>query len=198
PVVPFLCIAAGWATVAAVRAVAARVAADTVVARRIREAATVVVALVIVFPTAVKTVRLDRVLARTDTRVLAARALFDLIPPRSLVYHSGGEYGHVPFDLEGRQLDAVICTYDEAARRFTPYVPDWIILQRSPLVLYSDVPPDVEHIVRERDVLARSIAAESEARSGRIYDQQDAFFLPLDGFDGIERPGPAFEIYRRR
>jgi hypothetical protein len=31
-----------------------------------------------------------------------------------------------------------------------------------------------------------------------VYDQQDAFFLPLSGFSGIGRPGPNISIYRRR
>jgi hypothetical protein len=35
-------------------------------------------------------------------------------------------------------------------------------------------------------------------RSDRGYDQQDAFFLPLEGLTGIERPGPNFEVYRLR
>ena len=29
------------------------------------------------------------------------------------------------------------------------------------------------------------------------YDQQDAFFVPYDGFDGVTRPGPNFTVYKR-
>jgi hypothetical protein len=32
----------------------------------------------------------------------------------------------------------------------------------------------------------------------RLYDQQDAFFLPLTGLSGLIRPGPSFELYKRR
>ena len=31
-----------------------------------------------------------------------------------------------------------------------------------------------------------------------VYDEQDAFFAPLDGFDHLSRPGPAFEVFQRR
>jgi len=30
-----------------------------------------------------------------------------------------------------------------------------------------------------------------------VYDRQDAFFLPIAGFDPIVRPGPTFRIYQR-
>jgi hypothetical protein len=31
-----------------------------------------------------------------------------------------------------------------------------------------------------------------------VYDQQDAFYVPFDGFDGVARPGPNLSIYERR
>ena len=31
----------------------------------------------------------------------------------------------------------------------------------------------------------------------RVYDRQDAFFVPFAGFSGVERPGPNFTLYRR-
>jgi hypothetical protein len=30
----------------------------------------------------------------------------------------------------------------------------------------------------------------------RVYDPQDAFFMPLAGFDGVRRPGPNFYLYK--
>jgi hypothetical protein len=64
-------------------------------------------------------------------------------------------------------------------------------------VLYSEVPDGVARLVHERYDLAAAFMA-SPPHAGRIYDQQDAFFLPLEGLAGIERPGPNFEIYRLR
>jgi len=31
----------------------------------------------------------------------------------------------------------------------------------------------------------------------RVYDMQDAFFLPIAGFRGVQRPGPTVWIFRR-
>ena len=35
-------------------------------------------------------------------------------------------------------------------------------------------------------------------RTDRVYDQQDAFYLPLAGLNGIRCRGPAFELFRKR
>ena len=76
-------------------------------------------------------------------------------------------------------------------------VPQWIIVQRSPLIHYSRIPAAIERLVRDRYELVRAYPVSADGVD-RLYDQQDAFFLPLDGLAGIERPGPSFEIYRLR
>ncbi|MCX6553273.1 MAG: hypothetical protein NTY02_20090, partial [Acidobacteria bacterium] len=53
--------------------------------------------------------------------------------------------------------------------------------------------------LRAHYALLTSVAAFSPEQPGRrrVYDRQDAFYLPLDGFDGIDRPGPNLLIYVR-
>jgi len=72
-----------------------------------------------------------------------------------------------------------------------------LILQRSPLILYSPIPDDVERLVREQYELIRHFAVATDSAT-RIYDQQDALFLPLAGLAGVERIGPTLDIYRLR
>jgi hypothetical protein len=193
PVLPFLCIGAAWLVVAAVRAIVpTRLLAA-------RSGAIAIVACALVWPSARNVVLLDRLFTRTDNRLLAARTLVGIIPPGSLVYHSGGMYGHIAFDVQGVELTVNECEYDEATGRFTPSgtLPDWIILQRSPLAAYSYVPAGVERLVGQQYDLVRTfIAAAPDPRA--TYDQQDAFFLPLTGLDRVKRPGPDFEVYRLR
>ena len=186
PVLPFLCITAGWLTVAAVRAVLS--ARD----QKVRSWATAAVALAIVAPSARDVVLLDRLLTRRDNRVVVARELPGLIPQGSLVYHSGETYGRIPFNLSDPPLKVDLCDFDEATGQFTRggRLPDWVILQRSPLVLYSRVPEGVQRIVDERYERVREFAVARDSRP-RFYDQQDALFLPLNGLGGIERMGPA-------
>jgi hypothetical protein len=188
PIVPFFCLAAAWLVVTVVRAT---VPASAPAVRRVAIAG---VALLAVAPPALKVVQVDRLLARTDNRVIVSEALASMIPPGSSVYHSGEPYGHVYWPpglgLHEWFYDASSGTFGDGAR-----VPQWIVLQRSPLIHYSRVPATVELLVRDRYELMRVFPVTAD-RSDRLYDQQDAFFLPLGSLAGIERPGPSFEVYR--
>jgi hypothetical protein len=97
--------------------------------------------------------------------------------------------------IDGREI-ARVSRYDERGG-FDSGDPDWILVQRSPLVLYSSVPQPVERTLMERYELVRTFPTGGEGLD-RVYDQQDAFFLPLGGLGGVARPGPAFELYRKR
>jgi len=192
PVLPFLCIAAACLTVSAVNKIL-----ETQPRRR--GWAIAVAACVIVAPSAVNVRRLDRILVRPDNRMVVATALPGIIPAGSVVYHSGEQYGQVPFYMTNPPLGLKLIGYDAAANRFAAdgSLPAWIILQRSPLTLYSPIPEGVERIVRDQYELIRHFAVGTEAAT-RVYDQQDALFLPLAGLAGIERLGPTFDIYRLR
>ena len=191
PVVPFLCLAAAWFVVWAAQQLSER-------RPQWRDGVIAVAAVLMVIPTARNTVLFDRLMSRTDNRVIVSRELARIIPAGSTFYQSGESYGQVPLSLNGVVVDVHERTFDRNADRFDPTEPEWVLLQRSPLRLYSSVPETVERIVGERYELRRSFLT-GDTRSGeRFYDQQDAFFLPLSGLDGLDRPGPSFELYRRR
>lgn len=193
PNVPFLCIAAAWLVSTLVRASGGST-------RRTAVAwITAALAVALVAPSALDVWRLDRILGRPDTRVVAAETLPSLITPWSLVYQSGEGYGRVPFELSRPPLAVDESTFDETTNTFTPdgTLPAWIILPRSPLVVYSHVPEGVERIVRARYDLVLRIPAATDDHP-RVYDQQDALFLPLSDLSGIDRLGPSFEVYRLR
>ena len=189
PVLPFLCLAAAWAVVAGVRALS--ISATPAVRRALITAA----AIAVVAPSAYKIVFLDHLLLTTDNRVVVARALTRLLPPNSILYQSGEKYGYVPLTIDGREI-ARTTQYDIDAGRFESEQPDWILLQRSPLVLYSPVPPHLDRLVTEHYSLVETFPV-SENMTGVVYDQQDAFYLPLTGLHRITRPGPAFELYKK-
>jgi hypothetical protein len=192
PVVPFLCLAAAWLTVEAVRRL------TPAVSPRVRDAVIAAVSLALVAPTAYNTILLDRLFATRDNREVTGRALLPLLTPGSVIYQTGERYGHVPLAFAHRRADARAARYDAASGRFRPREPDWILVQRSPLVLYSSMPRSLEQILRDRYVLVRGFPTESRTDVTRVYDQQDAFYIPLAGLEGLRRPGPAFELYARR
>jgi hypothetical protein len=193
PNVPFLCIAAAWLISTIVKTTVPSSRRTTV------GWTTGALAVALVAPSALDVWRLDRIFVRTDTRVLAARTLPSLITPWSLVYQSGEAYGHVPFDVSRPPLVVDECTFDETRNEFAPdgQLPAWIILPRSPLLVYSRVPEGVERIVKARYDLALQIPATTDDHP-RVYDQQDALFLPLSDLSGVYRLGPSFEVYRLR
>lgn len=197
PVIPFLCLAAAWTVATGVRLVA-RSEADAP-ASRSPSIAIAVTALLFVTPTAWSTIQLDRLLSRTDNRVIVAHALADVMPGGDLIYQSGSSYGRVPLGIDGRGAELPEATFDADSGAFAPAEPAWILVQRSPLVMYSRVPETLERVLRDRYRLLTAFPTDATAGNvDRLYDQQDAFYLPLAGFSGLRRPGPAFELYQRR
>jgi len=93
--------------------------------------------------------------------------------------------------------------YDEARSGFVVTdghaadPPDVMVLQDSPLG-YSSTPDPISQIAARDYSLEQSIHAVDPAFPGLAYDRDDAFFVPLAGFDGVTRPGPNFSIYVRR
>lgn len=192
PLLPFLCLSAAWTSVEVARAVV-----RTTNLGRVPLAASGLAILVAAAP-AWASIQNDRLLATTDNRIVVARALPDIIPPGATFYQSGEAYGHVPMGTEGHELAVRQVAFDMGAGQFTPGAPEWVLIQRSPLSYYSAVPDALEQILTREYSRQRDFPTGAGLGDGRIYDQQDAFYLPLSGFDGITRPGPSFELYRRR
>jgi hypothetical protein len=196
PEIPFLCLTAGFF----VAGIAGRMERRGSPARTATFAAALSV--VIVASTVWKTVALDRLLARADSRVLAAAWLDEHLADRSSVYVSGARYGMPDLSQHGRPTRYAIWQFDESRGGFdapsgpTGDWPQWIVLQESPLTMYSGTASAVQAGLSKYDrrVTFRAV----DTRQWHVYDQQDAFFLPLAGFSGVGRPGPNLSIYERK
>jgi hypothetical protein len=190
PITPFLCLTAARLLT---------VAADRVNAKPGRAARAALLALpaaAIVLPSAISVWKFDRIMARPDNRVVVVRWFADNVPAGSSVLQSGSPYGYV--QLDNRQY--VLWTWDRIRRRFMVNGrnptgrPDWILVQESPLP--STTQDVVLEYLKEDYQFAWQFTALS-MKSEHIYDQQDAFFVPFAGFDGVTRPGPNFSLYKR-
>ena len=194
PVLPFLCIFAAY-LVDAVADVAARLG-------HVRQSvAAAAIGLIVIAPSAWSVVQFDTLLAREDSRVVAARWIESNVPRGASIFVTGNAYGHPP--LEDRNdpkyrliaFDYRANNFIEGRVRFLDE-PDWIVVQRSALP-YSHIPQLVIDML-PRYLLVNVIRAADLDVPGNVYDIQDAFFLPYGGFKGIRRPGPNLEIYQRR
>ncbi len=194
PVVPFLCITAAFVVTAAARALTRRLAPRAVTP------AIAVLAIAVAGPSLVKTVRMDRVLSRADTRGLAAEWMASRVPADASILLTGSNVGHPALWRRGVRPPWPLWRYDESREGFltpsgfTTTWPDWIVVQESPLVAYSRVPGGVRAALARYDLREAFIAISAP----HVFDQQDAFYLPLDGFDRVARPGPNLYVYEKR
>lgn len=76
--------------------------------------------------------------------------------------------------------------------------PPWILVEDYFLTHYSAVPSAVTALVAEKYELAHTEAATDGYVRGPVFDQQDAFYLPIANFRGFERMGPTLNLYRLR
>jgi 4-amino-4-deoxy-L-arabinose transferase-like glycosyltransferase len=188
PLVPFVCLSAA----AAVTALARWISTHSRVKPAIAFAA--ILALT-AGPAAVKSVRLDLLLARTDTRVLATSWLEPRIRPGESLHDAGGHYAQL--DLWRVKYDR--WDYDAFGNVFSAgpgRLPDWLVLDQSPLSAYTPRVPALWQLARRSYRLVVMFRGAPE-QSDAVYDLQDAFFVPISGFSTLERPGPTIYIYRR-
>ena len=142
-------------------------------------------------------VQMDLALARTDTRVLAARWLGPQLQPEHTLHDAGSDYTR----LDMRTLRYHEWRFDPKTQSFghpAGLTPDWLVIGESPLAQYTSADPGLRRLAAERYHPVYTVRGTTTPDAPGVYDQQDAFFLPFSGFAEVERPGPTITIYRRR
>jgi hypothetical protein len=188
PIVPFLCLTAGYAVAEAARRAAPRLRLAT----QAPWLAWVMAACVLA-PSARSVVHFDRLLARTDNRCVAASWIEQRYPLGASIAQVGEDAGRVvmvqPAAARGREF---------SFRPFNPAAPDTdiVIVESSPRTPGRHDPSILAAIERSY-VLAADLRAVGDHPSN-VYDRQDLFYLPLAGFKDISRAGPNLIIYVRR
>jgi len=76
--------------------------------------------------------------------------------------------------------------------------PEWILVEQSALAGQHQTAPEMSDFLQAHYQLRTAIHAADVNRFGNHYDQQDAFYLPLAGFQGVQRPGPNMLIYQKK
>lgn len=224
PLLPFLCVAAGWWIAEWF---------PRVKKRRLQLA--VLAAMLLGTGPLINVIQTNLRLARTDTRVQAAAWLLQEVGPGTFsVYQTGAQWGNLQLPLTA---DSLVVLRDIAARArpvegletlraytlmqaearvagarggsvgfrtisYSPEVgfdgdtvPDWIAVMRSPLEQYSNVPPELESVLQATYEIAREFLGGRSGSAG-WYDQHDAFYLPFKRIGSVARPGPDVTLYR--
>jgi hypothetical protein len=195
PVIPFLCLTAG--------VLIDRVADAAGSVIRVPYAPAIVsVAIVLVAggSTLAQSIAFDRLMTRTDTRVLGASWIESEFPAGATVYQTGMPYGH----LQPRPADRYpSCGFDNRSGRFTihahPVTPEVVVVLDSPLTVFDRVPePLSPALAANYDLAAIFTGIDSAGGRRAVYDQQDAFYAPFSSFSDVPRPGPGVRIFVRR
>jgi hypothetical protein len=76
--------------------------------------------------------------------------------------------------------------------------PPWLLVEQSGLLFYSAVPEAVRALVAERYDVVHVESATEGPTADPVFDQQDAFYLPVARFAGFTRMGPTLSLYRLR
>jgi hypothetical protein len=77
-------------------------------------------------------------------------------------------------------------------------LPDYIIVSESHLLMYNKVPAEITHLLETAYSLEESFEVVDINDQEVLFDQQDAFYVPLAGFGGTQRPGPNIHIYAKK
>jgi hypothetical protein len=200
PLLPFLCLAAGYVIVEAARTIAARAGKPSLVPGVI-----VALTIVVAAPALYASVRTNHLLTQTDSRLLAAQWMRSRFPGGVTMYQSGSIYGHVQMATVDPYVAALYpqLQYDDSRREFVATdgraagLPDVMVLQSSPLG-YSSTADSILALAGRQYSLEESIQAVDAAHPSLVYDRDDAFFVPLAGFAAVTRPGPNLNLYVRR
>lgn len=200
PIVPFLCLLAAWATVALAHWLARKLYDKHVMTQEKAFAGfTIFLALEVIGSSATSVYYFDKLAARTDNRVVVARWFDANVPAGSSIAQSGSTYGYVEFTpgrfnpwlWNGASRQFVTVDRVTRARRPAAGQPDYILLQDSPLP--NSTQDQVNAWLAQGYLPVSKFTA---FKTPGVYDKQDAFFIPFYRFEGTERPGPNFTLYK--
>lgn len=185
---PFLCLAAA-------------VFLDRLLARRAGKGLLLAaVGVLLTLEPAIRIVRLDTLLSRTDTRLVAGRWMRENIPPSDLLVFPQPLLWTRP---EGHQFyphRAVLppgSGSEELAALLDLPFPGrkWVITGEHPLA-YAVLDPGIGEMLVGWGRPTGEFEGMERGGRGAVFDPFDAFFVPLAGFSAVSAPGPEIRFYR--
>ncbi len=181
PVIPLLLLLVAW--------LLARIAAA--LPRRLRTPGLAIMALVVTAEPLHDSIAYDRILSRTDTRVLATQWMTEHLPKDAAV----AQLGTIVFALGDpelppgiRRVETKLGENDFAGKGITHVVTHEHVLPFSKLI------PGQMNAIRPHLRLLATFTPYRGAPGGE-FEEQDAYYVPFWDFDAIERPGPLVNIY---
>jgi 4-amino-4-deoxy-L-arabinose transferase-like glycosyltransferase len=200
PIVPFLCVTAAYLVCRAAEWIASRASRRAEPSPAVMGAIAVVFAGALVSSSVTQVLAFDRIMSATDNRVVVAQWFFEHVPAGQTVLQAGSRYGLAQFwdrsiPYKEWRWDGVrqVFILDGSKRLSKDDRPEWIVMQDSPLP--SATQAVVNEILNDGYKPVADFPAFSRS-DDLVYDQQDAFYVPLAGLAHVVRPGPNFSVYK--
>jgi len=191
PAVPFLCLTGACAVTELSRTMTALSGRP-----KWSHAMSCALALLVVAPSAWSVVQFDRLLSRTDSRVLAAQWVRARFPDGANISEVGRRSTNLFFLPEGPTTPSRYKTTTLAEDSAETGEPDILVVPKSLFNPGSAIPPRAAALSASYTPLSVIVAHDPSAK-GVVYDWQDEFYLPLAGFSSIWRPAPSLTLYVR-
>lgn len=146
-------------------------------------------------PSLIRDYKLNRILARRDTRTIAREWIEANIPPGTAIAATDATTPYGKPQLGSRHRLVPFRTVPELRQQGI----EWVLSDSSPIVYYSPG-PTAEQLAE--------LGREAELRFDRdpikpgtptpVFDQADAFYAPLQHASSMTRPGPRIRIWQLR
>lgn len=193
PVVPFLCLSAGYLIVETARLLARGSALEPALAG--------VLALAVAAPSAWSAIRSDLLLSQRDTRLLAAEWIHDHYPDGTTIAQTGTVAAKVQMRTAADPATAARYRDVELNRGTGSFragdVPPEVVVVEECALPYCSVSDRLRADLTEAYQRQSSFIGVDPTANGVVYDRDDEFYVPLAGFEAVTRPGPNISIYSR-
>jgi dolichyl-phosphate-mannose-protein mannosyltransferase len=148
---------------------------------------------ILLAPSLFRDLQLDRLLSRTDTRIMARQWIRAHIP-------RGNEIAEIdnttPYGKPVLVGEYPVVRFESPAELQSNNI-HWVLSDSYPPLFYSPGPNDAE--LGELDSQATLVFDANPLRGGNpapVYDPNDAFYAPLRHFSNVTRPGPRIRIWQ--
>ncbi len=149
----------------------------------------------ILMPSIIRDIQLDRLLLQTDTRTLARQWIEAHIPRGSRIAFAGGM---MPFGKPQLPYDYSLVPFCDPPTLRATHV-RWVISDELPaLRFYSPGPSEAELSMLDSEATLVFDVNPLKSGSAPIFDANDAFYAPIRHISSMTRPGPRIRIWELR
>ncbi|MBM4266527.1 MAG: phospholipid carrier-dependent glycosyltransferase [Deltaproteobacteria bacterium] len=152
--------------------------------------------LVLLVPSAIRDYKLGRIFARRDTRTIAREWIQEHVPPGSAIAmtNHATPYGKPQLTAGGYRIEPFqdVATLRRGQIR-------WVLSDSDVLPFYSPAPTDAQ--LRELESSADLRFDLDPVKPGTpkpVFDEADAFYIPIRHTSSMKRPGPRIRIWELR